>query len=339
MHWSDLEHLIAFIKLKIIYWFFKKRHKIKGKIISLYLVEITIRKLRYCSLNTPHCPKSIPCGAILCCSCIRRLNTKVHASFIRGNKTKPISLPSNTAVAISIWSHQGASALTPTTPHHTTNTGFVSAPTSAGRAAPGGGCYCTHLGAGGTHWKPTGIFHQTRSQRGKTGLREALPWNPCILVLSMDYGALWHPFLLSPLCCLHKGSPTQQPHQGAENSRMLQPVGYSYLLTSLWVPGYGERKKHLENPSGLLFLCCIFQMLIRTAEGCLCYDTTQDVSKFGYGTLLRHLQGMGFDLIAKQSWTRCCPALLQHAQHQQHCTCPPLTKATHVCQGETTLLK
>lgn len=42
-------------------------------------------------------------------------------------------------------------------------------------------------------------------------------------------------------------------------------------------------------------------MLIRTAEGCLCYDTTQDVSKFGYGTLLRHLQGMGFDLIAKQS--------------------------------------
>lgn len=118
MHWSDLEHLIAFIKLKIIYWFFKKRHKIKGKIISLYLVEITIRKLRYRSLNTPHCPKSIPCGAILCCSCIRRLNTKVHASFIRGNKTKPISLPSNTAVAISIWSHQGASALTPTTPHH-----------------------------------------------------------------------------------------------------------------------------------------------------------------------------------------------------------------------------
>lgn len=120
MHWSDLEHLIAFIKLEIIYWFFKKRHKIKGKIISLYLVEITIRKLRYCSLNTPHCPKSIPCGAILCCSCIRRLNTKVHASFIRGNKTKPISLPSNTAVAISIWSHQGASALTPTTPHHAT---------------------------------------------------------------------------------------------------------------------------------------------------------------------------------------------------------------------------
>ena len=151
MHWSDLEHLIAFIKLEIIYWFFKKRHKIKGKIISLYLVEITIRKLRYCSLNTPHCPKSIPCGAILCCSCIRRLKTKVHASFIRGNKTKPISLPSNTAVAISIWSHQGASALTPTTPRHTTNTGFVSAPTSAGRAAPGGGCYCTHLGAGGTH--------------------------------------------------------------------------------------------------------------------------------------------------------------------------------------------
>lgn len=97
---------------------FKKRHKIKGKIISLYLVEITIRKLRYCSLNTPHCPKSIPCGAILCCGCIRRLNTKVHASFIRGNKTKPISLPSNTAVAISIWSHQGASAITPTTPYH-----------------------------------------------------------------------------------------------------------------------------------------------------------------------------------------------------------------------------
>lgn len=57
-------------------------------------------------LNTLHCPKSIPCGAILCCSCIRRLNTKVHASFIRGNKTKPISLPSNNEVAINIRSYR-----------------------------------------------------------------------------------------------------------------------------------------------------------------------------------------------------------------------------------------
>lgn len=144
----------------------------------------------------------------------------------------------------------------------------------------------------------------------------------------MDYGALWHPFLFSPLCCLHKGSPTQQSHQGAENSRMLQPVGYSYL-TSLWMPRYGERKKNLENPSGLLFVCCIFQMLICTAEGCLCYDTTQDVSKFRYGTLLRHLQGMGFDLIAKQSCTGRCPTLLQHTQHQQHRTCPHWQK--HCC--------
>lgn len=100
--------------------------------------------------------------------------------------------------------------------------------------------------------------------------------------------------------------------------------------SSLWMPGYGG-KKNLENPSGLLFLCCILQMLTCTAEICLCYDTTQDVSKFGYGTLLRHLQGMGFDLIAKQSCTGRCPTLLQHTQHQQHRTCPPLTKATAVC--------
>lgn len=98
-------------------------------------------------------------------------------------------------------------------------------------------------------------------------------------------------------------------HLCAACTRVLQPSSHTrgqrtaecYNLWATGVPGYGERKKHLENPSGLLFLCCIFQMLIRTAEGCLCYDTTQDVSKFGYGTLLRHLQGMGFDLIAKQS--------------------------------------
>lgn len=45
MHWSDLEHLIAFIKLEIIHCWFGmggavKRHKIKGKVIPLYLVEI-----------------------------------------------------------------------------------------------------------------------------------------------------------------------------------------------------------------------------------------------------------------------------------------------------------
>lgn len=39
---SDLQHLIAFIKLEVIRCFVLvlKRHKIKGKVISLYLAEI-----------------------------------------------------------------------------------------------------------------------------------------------------------------------------------------------------------------------------------------------------------------------------------------------------------
>lgn len=46
-------------------------------------------------------------------------------------------------------------------------------------------------------------------------------------------------------------------------------------------------------------------MQVCTVEGCLCYDTTLDVSKFGYGTLLRHLQVMVIDLITKQRHIFC----------------------------------
>ncbi|EOA93344.1 hypothetical protein Anapl_18045 [Anas platyrhynchos] len=117
----------------------------------------------------------------------------------------------------------------------------------------------------------------------------------------------------NPAVIAHQARQDQKGVKRGNRGAALKPPRFSAA------EGLGSASAALLPPFTSMFIC--------TVEGCLCCDTTRDVSKFGHGTLLRHLQGTGTDLIAERSRIRCTRAPPAPTSPAAPHTCLPHTES------------